>query len=101
MNYKAPLIQALDDAGFRTKEYGSYARTTFTHLRKDGTRRVKLWFANDIWLADHAWQVKLERMLKANYGEAYLGGYFIVGARAGAFGDKSFCVILDQSKLAS
>lgn len=69
---------------------------TFTQLRRNGTRRVKLWFGYDVWESGFRKQKKLESRLKANYGAAYLGGYFILGPRGCG---KSFCVVLDQSKL--
>lgn len=96
MNYKAPLIKSLEEADFDTLEYGTYSRITFTHLRKNGQRRVKLWFGDDVWDASQHRQELLEQRLKANYGNAYLGGYFIPGPR---YQGKSFCVVLDQSKL--
>jgi len=97
MNYKAPLIKSLGEAGFATESsYGS-SRMTFTQLRKNGTRRVKLWFGNDVWEAKLLDQELLEERLKINYGGAYLGGYFIAGPRGCG---KSFCVVLDQAKLA-
>lgn len=98
MNYKAPLIKSLGEAGFSTLEYSKFSRITFTHLRKSGVRRVKLWFGNDVWTASLQDQEYLEHRLKINYGKAYLGGYFIPGPRGQG---KSFCVVLDQSKLAS
>lgn len=101
MNYKAPLIKSLGEAGFAAESVYGGSRMTFTQLRKNGTRRVKLWFGNDVWEAKRSKQELLEARLKINYGEAYLGGYFIRGARGGLSGERSFCVILDQSKLAS
>lgn len=95
-NYKAPLIAALGAAGFsKTDGYG-FSRMTFTQLRKNGTRRVKLWFARDVFDAPRRKQLKLERELKASYGDRYLGGYFIVGARHGLMGERAFCIVLRE-----
>lgn len=90
-NYKAALMKALGECEFRNS-----GRRTFTHLRKDGNRRVKLWFGNDVWRASQAKQMELEAALKKHYGKAYLGGYFINGASNGLYG-KSFCVVLKQA----
>lgn len=92
-NFKAPLIKALGEAGYRTNVYG-HSRTTFTHARKNGTRRVKLWSATDVFESPRAKQVQLEAALKRNYGDKYLGGYFIVGPRGGLGGSRSFCVVI-------
>jgi hypothetical protein len=92
-NYKAPLIKSLREAGFSTTNGWGGPRTTFTHLRKDGNRRMKLWFANDVFEASRFRQGMLEAALKYNYGGSYLGGYFVRGARAGTCG-KSFCIVL-------
>jgi hypothetical protein len=92
-NYKAPLIKSLGEANYATSSWGG-KRITFTHARKDGTRRVKLWLANDVFRSDRAQQLKLEAALKRNYGDKYLGGYFIAGARSGLGGSRSFCVVI-------
>ena len=97
-NYKAPLIKSLGEAGYRTKEHGS-ARTTFTHVRRNGQRRVKLWFAGDVWHSELECQLAFEAALRRNYGAAYLGGYFIQGAYAYGPTARSFCVVLDNSKM--
>lgn len=90
-NYKAPLMNALGECGFKKG-----TRLTFTHVRKrTGHRRVKLWFANDVWEAPREKQLKLEAALKKHYGAKYLGGYFINGAGDGLYG-KSFCIVLDK-----
>lgn len=93
-NYKAPLIRSLREAGYKETDRG-YARMTFTNLRKDGNRRVKLWFARDVFDSSEEQQKELERRLKANYGEAYLGGYFVRGAMCWP-DTRSFCVVLNQ-----
>ena len=97
-NYKAPLIKSLGEAGYKTKEYGG-ARMTFTHVRKNGQRRVKLWFAGDVWQSEREHQLALEAALKRNYGAAYLGGYFIQGCYSYGPEARSFCVVLDNSKM--
>lgn len=95
-NYKAPLMAALGECGFRDGAGVSGARMTFTHVRKStGHRRVKLWFANDVWESSRKKQLQLEAALKKHYGSKYLGGYFIKGAGGGLYG-KSFCVVLEQ-----
>lgn len=94
-NYKAPLIKSLGEAGLSTTEWG-FARMTFTQARKNGTRRIKLWLANDVWDASPKVQRKLERRLRANYGPKYMGGYFVLGARGGLGGSRSFCVVIEE-----
>jgi hypothetical protein len=101
-NFRAPLIRSLREAGFSTvMTWGT--RTTFTHVRQNGQRRVKLWFARDVFDASRAQQLKLERALKANYGKAYLGGYFIEGALdpsiVGPNPNRSLCIVLDTEEL--
>lgn len=98
VNYKAPLIKSLGEAGYGTAN-GSGARMTFTHVRKNGQRRLKLWFAGDVWHSGRAQQLKLEAALKRNYGTAYLGGYFIQGAYGYGPEARSFCVVLDNNLL--
>ena len=97
-NFKAPLIKSLGEAGYATTQWGG-ARMTFTQLRKNGQRRLKLWMAHDVFNSSREQQLKLERALKANYGAAYLGGYFIEGARGGRGDSRSFCVVLNNSLL--
>lgn len=97
-NYKAALLKSLEEAGLAGKSGYGRSRTTFTYLRKNGIRRVKLWVAADVWEASQETQRKLEERLKVNYGPAYLGGYFI---RMQRYSCMSFCILLDQSKLAS
>lgn len=96
-NVKAPLIQALDEAGYKSKDTWGGARQTFTNVRRNGQRRIKIWFAGDIWYSRRRHQLALEAALKRNYGEAYLGGYFIQGRRGPDH--KSFCVVLDNKLL--
>jgi len=96
MNYKAPLMTAMKEAGFNPKTSGQYARVTFTHLRKNGQRRLKLWLADDVWEATQEKQKKLDAALKKHYGAAYLGGYFIEGPYW-ACCKRSFCVVLRES----
>ena len=95
-NYKAPLIKSLGEAGLSTLSCGTWARTTFTYLRKNGTRKVKLWLASDVFDAPRKVQEKLERRLKINYGDAYLTAYFI---ETHPLRGMSFVVILDNSKM--
>ena len=95
-NYTAPLIKSLGEAGYDTKSCGQWARATFTNARKNGTRRVKLWMARDVFTSTREQQLKLEAALKRNYGEAYLGGYFIPGCGYGLGGSRSFCVVLNS-----
>jgi hypothetical protein len=95
-NYKAPLIAALGAAGFSKTDGFGFARMTFTQLRKNGTRRVKLWYARDVFDATRRQQLRLERELKASYGDCYLGGYFIVGGRQGLMGERAFCIVLKE-----
>lgn len=95
-NYKAPLIRSLRESGYRSTNTWGGTRSTFTHLRKDGSRRVKLWFARDVFDSSEEQQRKLEQRLKVNYGEAYMGGYFIEGARSGSGSSRSLCVVLSQ-----
>lgn len=92
-NYKAPLIKSLGEVGLAEKHYG-YSRYTFTYARKNGTRKVKLWLANDVFDAPRAQQVRLEAALKRNYGDKYINGYFIKGARGGLGGSRSFVVVI-------
>lgn len=96
-NFKAPLIKSLDEAGFSIETGFGGPRTTFTAYRKRyGNRRVKLWFANDVFTASTRRQELLEDRLKANYGAEYLGGYFIEAnpERSVMNGQHSFCILL-------
>lgn len=94
-NFKAPLVKSLGQAGLRTTDYG-YTRMTFTYARKNGTRKIKLWLANDVFDAPRAQQVRLEQHLRENYGDKYIGGYFVRGARGGLGGSRSFVVIINS-----
>lgn len=76
----------------------SYGWELFTQVRKDGTRRLKVWRADRIFNASQETQVALEAELKKAYGDAYMYAYFIpCGPWNGA--TKSFCIILDNSKM--
>jgi hypothetical protein len=87
--FAGKLRMALDKAGYATV----YGWEIFTHLRKDGTRRVKLWRADKVFDSTQEQQQKLEKILKEIYGSSYQGGYFIeCGPWNGA--RKSFCIIL-------
>lgn len=95
-NFKAPLIKSLGEAGFETLDGFDGPRSTFTNTRQNGTRRVKLWFGNDVFEAGRRKQMALERRLKANYGDQYLSGYFVKGAQQWPI-TRSFCVVLKNS----
>ena len=94
-NYKAPLIKSLHEAGYATDEWGG-PRTTYTHVRKNGQRRIKLYHGRDVHDSSRAKQLKLEAALKRNYGDQYLGGYFIKGACNGRGGAVSLCIVISN-----
>lgn len=49
----------------------------FSDKNKDGTRRLKLWFAQGIFDAPQEQQVALEGFLKQAFGDRIHGMYFI------------------------
>lgn len=96
INYSERLHQSLKEGGFVVKGPRGGRPRAYTFVRKGGVRRIKLWlWGFDLYTAPQADQLKVEATLKKNYGEAYLGGYFIRERRDYI----SFCIVLDQSKL--
>lgn len=96
VNYSERLHQSLKEGGFDTTTWAGGRPRAFTFVRKSGVRRIKLWlWGHRLRTAPQADQLKVEAALKKNYGEAYLGGYFI----RERCGYTSFCIVLDQSKL--
>lgn len=65
----------------------------FTQVRKDGTRRVKLWLSDSVFESSQRDQKFLEYCLTMVYGARYKGGYFIKNpCPRGSV--TSFCIIL-------
>jgi hypothetical protein len=67
----------------------------FTHVRKDGTRRVKFWMADRVFDSSQKQQQMLESCLKFAYGTRYKGGYFMKNPFHG-YNKTSFCIILEN-----
>jgi hypothetical protein len=88
MSYFGKFRTALKDSGFpNTSDAGIF----FTNVRKNGTRRVKLWIpADGIFESSGRKQRALERELKKQYGDRYSHGFFT----AGGLGYKSLHIIL-------
>lgn len=84
--------KSLAEAGFfHTRRW---APTVFNDKHKGTpTRRLKLWFGDEVFDASQKTQKTLERALKKNFGERYLYGKF--AAKGGYHGGgKAFCVYL-------
>jgi hypothetical protein len=77
--------------GWRASDPGSQMFNDVSKSR--ATRRIKLWFAQDVFDAADKEQRKLERALKAEFGTRYLGGHF-VDAGYQYYHAKSLCIRL-------
>ena len=67
--------------------------------RKDGTRRLKLWHAREIFDAPRQQQEILEWQLKRDFDGRYVTGYFVRGTQFGCWGlnehpSRSLCIVL-------
>lgn len=88
------FLKALAATGFSTLDHWSGLRKIFNDVRKDrSTRRLKLWFAADVFNATQQKQQKLERMLKKEFGTRYLGGEFISNGNY-LYDGKALCIKL-------
>jgi hypothetical protein len=86
--------KALAEAGFDNFNTFGRLRWVFNDVSKSrATRRIKLWFASDVFDAADKKQRKLERELKAEFGTRYLGGHF-VDAGYRNYHAKSLCIRL-------
>ena len=84
--------KCLAKAGLNDTSFGGL-RLMYNDVTKNrSTRRIKLWFADDVFDATGKQQRKLDRALKAEFGTRYLGGHFIATGRP--YDSKSFCVKL-------
>jgi len=83
------LRMAMDKVGLK----GPYSYEIFTQVRKNGTRRLKLWRADNVFYASQEVQKKMESLLKEYFGETYIGGYF---AKNGPWTGSEYqlCIIL-------
>ena len=66
----------------------------FSDKRKDGTKRVKFWFANRLFEASQKKQRAIARELREAFGDQFVSAYFIANQRWGYTDSKSFCVRL-------
>jgi hypothetical protein len=70
--------KALAEAGFDSFGTFGQLRGMFNDVAKSrATRRIKLWFAGDVFDAPQTQQRKLEHNLKNEFGTRYLGGQFV------------------------
>ena len=77
-------------------DFDSYSTYRFfTQVRKDGTRRVKLWMSDAVFESSQKKQNFLEFCLKMIYGARYKGGYFMRNPFTG-YAMTSFCIILEN-----
>ncbi len=84
---------ALDAAGFKSSGSALDRRHIFNDDSKDHLRRrLKLWFATKIFESSQKQQRKLERELRARFGDRILAMYFI--AANSRYGGYSLCIKL-------
>jgi hypothetical protein len=86
--------KCLAKAGFPGWNPGDLGSAMFNDVAKSrATRRIKLWFASDVFDAPQKQQKRLERELKKEFGTRYLGGRF-VNAGYQHYHAKSLCIRL-------
>ena len=88
------IRKCLANAGFTGWKASDFGSSMFNDVSKSrATRRIKLWFAQDVFDAADKKQRKLERELKKEFGTRYLGGHFVdAGYRFN--NSKSLCIRL-------
>lgn len=92
---------ALVEAGFELASQRSIFNDDSKAKPKAPTRRLKLWFASDIFKATQTRQRKLEKSLRELFGDRIIAMYFVPGAHwhySQAKGDKSLCIKLKDIK---
>jgi hypothetical protein len=91
---------ALVEAGFDSASQRSIFNDDSKAKPKAPTRRLKLWFATDVFKAKQAKQWKLEKSLRELFGDRIISMYFCPGAHSwyAAKGDKSLCIKLKDIK---
>lgn len=103
MQVKAKVTAALVAAGFEARGRWGCPRQSFTDRRRDGSRRFKLVRGEFIFDASQEKQRRLERELRRQFGDQYLGGYFIRTEHSGwqwmtkpedRDRAKSFCIVI-------
>ena len=87
---------ALDAAGFKSSSDTYDSRHIFNDNSKDHLRRrLKHWFATEVFTAPQKQQRKLERELRASFGDRILSMYF-VPAPYWTGGGYSLCIKLED-----
>jgi hypothetical protein len=88
---------ALDAAGFKSASDTYDSRHIFNDNSKDHLRRrLKLWFADAVFEAPQKQQRKLERELRARFGDRILAMYFTQSPTWYRYGGHSLCIRLQD-----
>jgi len=89
--------RALLNAGFVRQSDGSIFNDDSKAKVKTNVRRLKLWFASDVFDATQKQQRRLEKYLRSEFGERILTMYFVENSTPyGGFGATSLCIKLQD-----